>query len=157
MVATATVVTAMARLLGEMLGGGMLSRIRSGPGGGTARQMLMARKGVESGSRGGSDRNPQQMELFMQKLKQTMVGGAGTGIGGVGVGAGLAGRGAWDGAAGAGLAYSRVDMLVDMKPNGFGMSRFNLGQLQGGGQPAEPAVDGGSSTGSLRNEEWKLL
>jgi hypothetical protein len=182
MMAASSASTATARLPGETLGGGMLSRIRSGPGAGGAGPdaaanplaQIMARKGAESGGGGGGGGggrggNPQQMELFMQKLNQAMGGdalggggGMGTGIGGMGAGAGgysasgAGGMGRRSCTVGAGLAYGRADMSVDVKPNGFRMSRFNLGQLQQESSRLSQLSTGESSAGSLRNEEWNL-
>jgi hypothetical protein len=89
-------------------------------------------------------------------------GGMGTGISGMGAGAGgysasrAGGMGRRSCTVGAGLAYGRADMSVDVKPNGFRMSRFNLGQLQQESSRLSQLSTGESSAGSLRNEAWNL-
>lgn len=121
----------------------------------------------------GSFANQEQQELFFQKFNMALSGSGrmGSGVGnnpamspspfGMGVsssasGCGLnaSGMGRRSRTVGAGLAYGRANMTIDMK-SGYRLSRFNLGDLKKENSRLSEISSAGSSAGG-RNEEWDL-
>jgi len=159
------------RLPGEMLGGGMLSRIPSSSnstvssGGDTEgnddalsplAQMMAKMNGnraAGNGTNSGGSSSEQQKELFLQMLSKPRAGAGNPGLSSRASSnnMGMGGMGRRAQTVGAGLAFDRGN--TTMGNNGFRLSRFNLGGMSKETSQLSLISSGGESGGG-RNEEW---